>query len=162
MSVNKYLPHVLVLPEDEANQQLANGFQLDPSLDTRRMQILDEAGGWLEVLNRFRADQLPDMDRFASRFLVLLIDFDGREDRLNEVRAAIPDRLKDRVFVLGAWSEPEELRQNLGSYESIGLALARDCRDNTEETWAHDLLRHNAGELERLREHVRPILFSDG
>jgi len=53
MSVNKYLPHVLVLPEDDANRQLANGFQLDVFLATRRMQILEEAGGWQEVLNRF-------------------------------------------------------------------------------------------------------------
>ena len=101
------------------------------------------------------------MDRYANRFMVLLIDFDGREDRLNTMMAAIPDHSKDRVFVLGAWSEPEELRQNLGSYETIGLAMAKDCRDNTEEIWAHALLRHNAGELERLRKHVRPILFPD-
>src|SRR5262245_16377493 len=121
MSVNKYLPHVFVLPEDDANRQLANGFQLDPLLDTRRMQILDEAGGWQEVLNRFKADHLPEMDRYASRFMVLLIDFDGQEDRLNTVKSAIPNHLKERVFVLGAWSEPEELRQNLGSYETIGL-----------------------------------------
>jgi hypothetical protein len=101
------------------------------------------------------------MDRYDKRFMVLLIDFDGREDRLNTVKTAIPDRVKERVFVLGAWSQPEELRQNLGSYESIGLAMAKDCRDNTEATWAHYLLRHNAGELDRLRTHVRPFLFSD-
>jgi len=73
----------------------------------------------------------------------------------------LPDHLKERVFILGAWSEPEELRQDLGSYETIGLAMARDCRDNTEVTWAHPLLCHNAGELERMRKLVRPILFSD-
>ncbi|MGD1084242.1 MAG: hypothetical protein ABSA47_05740 [Verrucomicrobiota bacterium] len=161
MSVNKYLPHVLVLPEDDANRQLANGFQLDPSLATRRMQILEEAGGWQEVLNRFTADHLPEMERYAGRFMVLLIDFDGRDDRLKAVRAAIPDHLGERVFVLGVWTEPEELRQNLGSYETIGLAMAKDCRENTDGTWAHRLLCHNAGELERLREHVRPVLFSD-
>jgi hypothetical protein len=161
MSVNKHFPHVLVLPEDDANRQLANGFQLDPLLDTRRMQILEEAGGWREVLNRFKEDHLPEMDRYASRFMVLLIDFDGQEDRLNTVKAAIPDHLKERVFVLGAWSEPEELRQNLGSYETIGLAMAKDCRDNAEVTWAHVLLGHNADELKRLRIHVRPILFSN-
>jgi hypothetical protein len=161
MSVNKYLPHVLVLPEDDANRQLANGFSLELSLATRRLQILEEAGGWQEVLNRFKTDHLQEMDRYAGRFMVLLIDFDGREDRLNTVKAAIPDRLKERVFVLGAWHEPEELRVNLGSYETIGLAMARDCRDNTDVTWAHVLLGHNAGELERLRKHVRPILFAD-
>jgi hypothetical protein len=31
----------------------------------------------------------------------------------------------------------------------------------TDLTWAHRLLRHNAGELERLRPHIRPILFSN-
>ena len=161
MSVNKYLPHVLVLPEDDANRQLANGFHLDQCVAIRRMQILEEAGGWQEVLNRFKADHLPEMDRYVNRFLVLLIDFDGREDRLNTARAAIPVHLKERVFVLGTWSEPEELRQSLGSYETIGLAMAKDCRGNTEEIWAHPLLRHNAVELEQLRKHVRPILFSN-
>jgi hypothetical protein len=161
MSVNKRVPHVLVLPEDDANRQLANGFQLDPLLDTRRMQILEEAGGWREVLNRFKEDHVPEMDRYACRFMVLLIDFDGQEERLNTVRAEIPDQLRERVFVLGAWRDPEELRQNLGSYETIGLAMAKDCRDNAEVTWAHNLLRHNASELERLRRHVRPILFSN-
>ena len=38
------------------------------------MQILDEAGGWQAVLNRFKTDHLPEMDRYASRFMVLLID----------------------------------------------------------------------------------------
>jgi hypothetical protein len=162
MSVNKYLPHVLVLPEDDANRQLANGFQLDHGLKMRSMQILEEAGGWLEVLNRFKADHVPEMDRNPKRFMVLLIDFDGRQDRLSEANAAIPSRLRERVFVLGAWNDPEELRDHLGNYEKIGAALARDCRDNSEETWAHRLLCHNAAELQRLRLQVRPILFPVG
>lgn len=159
MSVNKHLPHVLVLPEDHANRQLANGFILDPCLDTRRMLIVEEAGGWLEVLNRFKSDHVPEMARNANRHVVLLIDFDKKEERLEKVKAEIPEDFQERVFILGAWSNPEELRQNLGSYETIGRALAADCRNNTEETWAHRLLRHNAGELERLRKHVGPILF---
>lgn len=73
----------------------------------------------------------------------------------------IPGNLTERVFILGAWSDPEALkRANLGSYEAIGLAMVRDCREDTETTWGHLLLRHNEGELARLREHVRPILFS--
>ncbi len=63
------------------------------------------------------------------------------------------------MFVLGVWSEPEDLRADLGSYETIGLALARDCREETDQTWEHCLLQHNAAELMRLRESVRPILF---
>jgi len=32
MAVNKYLQHILVIPEDEADRQLANGFLMDQSL----------------------------------------------------------------------------------------------------------------------------------
>ena len=159
--MNIMVPHVLVLPEDDANRQLANGFQLDELLDTRRMQILEEAGGWLEVVERFKEVHVPEMERNTNRFMVLLLDFDRRGNRLQKVMAKIPAHLNERVFVLGSWSEPEELRRTLGSYEKIGLALAKDCRDNTNETWAHDLLKHNASELERLRQQVRPILFPE-
>lgn len=160
MSVNKYLKHVLVLPEDDANRQLANGFQSDLVLDTRKLQILEEAGGWLKLVDCFKKDHVHDMSSNPNQFMVLLIDFDGQKDRLNKVRSAIPDHLKERAFVLGAWREPEDLRQDLGSYETIGLALAKDCREDTDVTWAHALLGHNAEELARLRKHVRPFLFT--
>lgn len=162
MSVNKYLPHVLVLPEDDANRQLANGFLLDDSLSNRRrsIQVLEEVGGWSEVLDRFKSDHIIAMERNANRFMILLIDFDGSQSRLKTARAAIPAHLIERVFILGAWSEPEDLRRaHLGSYETIGLAMAKDCRDDTDTTWGHELLRHNASELDRLRLEVRPILF---
>jgi len=162
VSVNKYLPHVFVLPEDDANRDLANGFLLDNSLAIRRrrIQVLEEVGGWTEVLERFKSDHVIELDRHPQRFMVLLIDFDGREDRLDIARAAIPDRLTERVFVLGALTEPEALRRaNLGSYETIGKALADECRKDIYATWTHDLLQHNASELARLRKHVRPILF---
>jgi hypothetical protein len=91
--------------------------------------------------------------------MVLLIDLDGRQGRLDQAKESIPDTLKDRVFVLGVWTEPEALKANLGSYEKIGLAMAEDCREDTTATWGHELLRHNSGEMERLRQKVRPILF---
>jgi hypothetical protein len=159
MSVNRYHPHVLVLPEDDANSQLANGFLLDQSLLPRTVQVLPVAGGWLEVLSRFNSDHVSGMDKYPYRFMVLLIDFDGREDRLDQAKTEIPTRLIDRVFVLGVWTEPEALRRACGSYETIGKAMAKDCREGTDETWEHDLLRHNASEIDRLRQQVRPILF---
>jgi len=160
MSVNKYQPHVLVLPEDDANRQLANGFLVDGSLSVQRIQVLPPAGGWTQVLERFRADHKDAMNRYPDRFMVLLIDFDGNQQRLTHAKADIPNRLIDRVFILAALSKPEALRQaSLGTYEEIGLAMAKDCREETDTTWGHDLLRHNAGELDRLRRHVRPILF---
>jgi hypothetical protein len=162
MSVNRDRPHVLVLPEDDANRQLANGFhlQVDP-VRQRQMYVLPVAGGWNEVLERFLTNHVADMNRYPSRFMVLLIDFDGREERLQYAQGKIPGDLTERVFILGAWSEPEALkRAGLGTYETIGLAMAQDCHHETDTTWGHDLLRHNASELGRLRERVRPILFT--
>lgn len=161
MSVNKHLPHVYVLPEDGANRQLARGFQLDvDGAKQRQMQVLEEAGGWIAVLEHFLADHVARMASNAQRFMVLLIDFDNKQERLQEVKSKIPGHLTDRVFVLGTSSEPEALKTaGLGTYETIGKAMAEDCRQETSTIWGHELLRHNAGELARLRHQVRPILF---
>lgn len=93
--------------------------------------------------------------------MVLLIDFDNRwQERLARAKDDIPDSLQDRVFILGTLSEPEDLRKaKLGSYETIGLALATECREGADTVWNHPLLQHNAGEFERLRGAVCPILF---
>jgi hypothetical protein len=159
MSVNKYLPHVFVLPEDDANRQVANGFRLEPSLRDHRIHVLEEAGGWNEVLERFDSIYAAEMDRFPHRLMVLLIDLDGRIDRLESAKTRIPAHLKDRVFILGALNEPEDLRRELGTFEDIGLAMAQDCREGTDTVWGHRLSRHNAGEINRLKVHARPILF---
>jgi hypothetical protein len=140
---------------------MVNGFllALDPTV-LHQIYMLNVAGGWIRVLECFLSDHITEMERCAERFMILLIDFDGQKERLVSAKARIPGHLMERVFVLGAWSEPEALRRaDLGSYETIGRAMAKDCREGTDTTWGHDLLRHNASEIERLRERVHPILF---
>jgi len=160
VSVNLDKPHVFVLPEDDANGRLATGFVLEVD-SMRQIQVLRVAGGWRRVLDIFKSQHVGAMEGCPSRFMVLLIDFDQKRERLEFARATIPEHLTDRVFVLGAWSNPEALKAAMGrvSYEIIGSALAKDCRDETDTTWNHHLLQHNASEVVRLREHVRPILF---
>jgi hypothetical protein len=158
MGVNKDRPHVFVLPEDDANRQIANGFHLQ-IMQVRQMQVLRPAGGWTRVLSLFESEHVAAMDRCPKRFMVLLIDFDEDETRLTKAKATIPAHLADRVFVLGAWSEPERLKSDLGNFEMIGSKVADDCRSDTDLTLRHKLLRHNAPELGRLRQQVLPILF---
>jgi hypothetical protein len=158
MSVNRHLPHILVLPEDDANRQLANGFLLN--LSTRQMQVMVEAGGWPRVRDRFTANYVGSMRSYEHQFIVLLVDFDGQINRLESMQAVIPEDLIDRVFVIGSFTEPEALRRaGLGSYEMIGRSLADDCRHRTQAIWSHELLRHNEAELERLRATVCGVLF---
>jgi hypothetical protein len=157
--VNREQPHVVVIPEDDANRQLANGFHLQLDWSRQRcLRVLRVAGGWANALQL-----LPtlEMDRWPHRFVVILIDFDNHfAARLQSAQAQIPANLTDRVFILGSLDDPEALRKaGLGSYENIGAAMAEDCRQETDTTWGHALLQHNAGELDRLRQHVRPLLF---
>jgi hypothetical protein len=159
MSVNKGRPHVYVLPEDPANSSLANGFHLGVG-SIRQMQVLPAAGGWRKVLDEFETVHVIEMDRCLHRFMVLVIDFDDEDGRLASAKRSIPDRLSERVFIVGARKEPEDLkRAGLGPYEAIGRALAADCRAGTAATWGHAELMHNANEVQRLRQFVRPILF---
>jgi hypothetical protein len=150
---------VLVIPEDDADRQLATGFVLEVRHE-RKIQVLEEAGGWLSVCEKFRSEHIRGLREYPNRYVVLLLDFDERDDRADQVMANVPADLKSRVFLLGVRSEPEALKQaGLGRLEDIGRLLAKDCRDGTKNTWGHTLLQHNTPELSRLEQTVRSILF---
>ncbi|MBD1831080.1 hypothetical protein NDI47_24805 [Microcoleus vaginatus GB1-A2] len=157
---NKYQPHILVLAEDDANRQIANGFLLEPYLNNRAVKVLPLPGGWKKTVEEFTKNYASEMRQLPERMMVLLIDFDENENRLSYVESHIPDDLKARVFVLGVLSEPENLRTDIKkTFEEIGKALAKDCSDNTNELWGHNLLKHNKGELDRMASSVKPFLF---
>jgi len=163
MSINKYHKHLLVLPEDDANRQIANGFLLDSTLNARAIQILPPAGGWTKVMDSFINTHVSGMYQYQDRMILLLIDFDQDEKRLDYLKNEIPNDMKERVFVLGTLSEPEELKKNianLNTFEAIGKALAQDCINETDKIWGHDLLKHNRNELDRMISSVKPFLFN--
>lgn len=161
MRINKYQPHLLVLPEDDANRQIANGFLLDPKLNSSAIQVLPEARGWKNVVETFTNSYSSTMRQYSHTMIVLLIDFDQNEDRLAYVKQHIPNDLEDRVFVLGVLSEPERLRSDIRkNFEKIGETLANDCPDDTNELWGHELLKHNKTELARMVPSVKSFLFN--
>src|SRR5262245_39933680 len=151
MSKNKYKPQVWVLPEDDANGQIAEGFRLEPAVRYRNIVVLPPAGGWAAIRDSFERENNREMQKYPQCLMVLLVDFDGKGvDRLKNVISLIEPSLRDRVFVLGAHGEPEKIKLALGSYERIGKALAKDCVEGTNTTWAHPLLQHNSSELTRM------------
>lgn len=162
MSVNKYQPHVFVIPEDRADEQIANGFVLHDQVKTRQIQILPSAGGWPSVLDKFRTEYIPHLRSFRDGHVVLLIDFDGHYERRRKAfDDEVPNDLKDRVFVVGAKETPEILRQALGeTWERIGISLANDCYNGTVNVWANDHLKHNEPDRLRLVQSVRSIVFA--
>lgn len=161
--MNVYKDHVLVLPEDDANRQIAIGFSLKVDAP-RSIQVLPVAGGWTHVRDKLKSEYVAYLGRYPKARLVLLVDFDGKEDRAEAVREGVAVNILERVFVVGAFSEPERLKTILGcSFEELGKKLAYECASRTRETWDHELLRHNAGERARLDDEVRGLLFrADG
>jgi len=160
MSGNKYGTRILVIPEDDANADLVNGFLLHPPLDQRVIRVQSCAGGWSKVREKFHSDFENGMKRYPNRHVVFLIDFDERDDRLEKMTSAIPEALRERVFVLGIWKEAEEVtRVGLGTREEVGFKLASECFDEDKDVWNHDMLRHNANDLAKLEARLRQFLF---
>jgi hypothetical protein len=159
---NPYKSHVLVLPEDRANEEIVNGFNNFLDLYSRAIQIERPAGGWEKVVHNFKDTQVSEMRKFPERMIVLLIDFDENyEYRFNYAKERIPKDLEKRVFVIGVLSEPEKLRTDIKkNFENIGESLAKDCSDKTNELWGHALLKHNKDELDRMIKSVKPWLFN--
>lgn len=160
MSVNHYKPHLLILPEDDANRQLANGFTINPSLGSRVVQIMPPSGGWPKVHDEFVTSYIHTLRKNHHAHLVLLIDFDGRvKERTEFFKKEFAD-VADRVYLIGTLEEPEPLRADLGrSLEKIGEDLAHGCVNDQYELWQHRFLQHNHVELQRLIENVKPFLF---
>jgi hypothetical protein len=159
--MNRYLPHVYVIPEDDCDRQLADGFVLHDQVKTPRIQVLPPVGGWREVLKEFQTVYINRLREDREGNVVLLIDFDGEyNNRRAEFEQRIPDDLKQRVFVVGASHTPEELRKAMGkSFEQIGKDLAEDCFAGTETTWNHPQLAHNGPDRQKLLDSLRKILF---
>ncbi|MFQ3599104.1 MAG: hypothetical protein SNJ55_12435 [Chloroherpetonaceae bacterium] len=161
MSANKFEPHLIVLPEDDANAALVNGFLLSPFVNSRQVQVLPVAGGGKRAVQAFLDEHLIKLRRYTQRRFVLVIDFDNDLTLFERASSQIPNDVKARVFVLGVFSEPERLRTSLGmGYEDIGKTLTKECIENRRKLWAHRLLAHNETELARLNDSVRQLLFS--
>lgn len=153
---NKYHNHLLIVPEDDANRQIANGFLQHPSVRQRSVQVQRVAGGWGNVGPMIADLALASL---TTRHVVGLVDFDKVGTRRETVLEALAAEVRERVFVLGVWTEPEDLRRSTGqTLEGIGHQLADDCNVPLLGLWNHQLLKHNLGEVERLIARVRQFV----
>ena len=161
MSANKYLPYVCIIPEDDANRQLALGFRLHDTVDDRQFEIRAPAGGWQKVYAVFEEEYLKILRQSSCAHVVLLVDFDNDANRTEWFASRIPDDVKERVFIIGALKEPETLKREWDGkgLEQIGTALADECQRGNLAQWRQPQLAHNESELQRLVDIVKPILF---
>jgi hypothetical protein len=159
--MNKYVECVYVIPEDDADRQIADGFILHPRVKEARIQVLPPAGGWSKVLETFKDEYIPILGAHQSTHVVMLIDFDDQAARRRAIfENEIPAEFKSRVFVLGSKETPEALKRELNrSFEEIGKALAEECESGSTALWGHEQLSHNDADRQRLIATVLPFLF---
>jgi len=160
MSINKHRPHVIVIPEDDANRQLALGFIL--FLSSKSIAVHHPTRGWKKALDALLRDHIEPLRSIRSRHVILLIDFDGDFKRRKEhFERQLPDEIRERIYLIGCLNEPENLKKDCNmTFEKIGTALAQSCLNGEDGLWSHAALAHNQAELDRLKKTVRPILFN--
>lgn len=160
--MNRELPHLLVLAEDRANEEIANGFFTHSGLALGKIKMLPIAGGGLKAVNAALGYCHKYLSRYQNAHLVLLIDFKEDVEIAAKARARLLDASpleSERVFIVGCQFEPEDLRRALGlSLEKIGYQLAEECLTAPGDCWSHPQLIHNQEELARLRLNVLSFL----
>lgn len=159
MSADKYRPHLLVIPEDDANREIVNGFRNHLLVNSRQIQVESAAGGWVKALEIFEEEHVRFMQIYPTRHVLILIDLDGRVERIETAKRRLPAHLNDRVFIMGSLETPERVCAVLKmSKESIGEALANECLGRVNGIWTNGLLAHNGAELRRMQTICSEIL----
>src|SRR5687767_11316675 len=110
MKAAKDKPCIFVIPEDDRDRQIARGFQQHDQLDPRRIEVMPIASGWAGVLYKFTSEYVKHLRNNPQGYVVMVVDFDGKYgQRRQDFDQAVPADLKDRVFVVGARTKPEDL-----------------------------------------------------
>lgn len=162
MALNKHVPSLVILPEDDANRQILNGFIRHLRVNDKTVSVLPPAGGWTKVLSGERIEGLLNrLKQFDKMRLLLVIDFDRQfESRYEIFKDRVGEALFQRTYLLGTLSDPESLKKSFGqAFEKIGESLAEKCDENDFSLWENEFLRHNLDEVRRLSMDVKPFLF---
>lgn len=159
--MNRYAEHLYVIPEDDSDRQLADGFVLHDQVKSARIQVVTPAGGWREVLKVFQVEYIRRLREGSLCHVLMLIDFDGDySNRRAQFDQEIPAELKRRVFVVGSGQTPEDLRKSMGKgFEQIGRDLADDCFTGAQTSWNHPQLIHNEPDRLQMVASIRKFIF---
>lgn len=152
MAPNKYKWHLIILPEDDATRQIANGLSDSRDELENAVQVLKECRGWQHTLDDLADQNLQD---YPERRVLLVIDFDKAEGRLDYIKKnELVQEFHDRVFVIGSKFEAEDLKRALGlKFNKLGEKLGKEC-----SAWDTPLLADCKSEICRLKSDMEANL----
>lgn len=132
MSANNYKPHLKVLCEDKINQDMMRGFAMGVFNASQHIDIIqDVAGGCHKAKILLENIWVDKLLKYPTMFLLIIIDFDKDISRITYMRENLPEELKDRVFILGCFDEPEKFKQyareKIGSKKVFLVKILAKC-----------------------------------
>ena len=176
--MNKYKPNLQILCEDRINQDIARGFILGFYNDFKNpasIEVCRElARGWCKAVNSLHEEWVQKLQDNENLFLLVLIDSDGKLNRILEIKSRLPKNLINRIFIIGCLNEPEELKKQAVSFikadnpkekqsnEAVGKILFKHCKDKfTNNLWNSCELEHNFDEIIRLKQYTKHFIDWD-
>jgi hypothetical protein len=161
VSANKYTPHLIVIPEDQAVREIVNGFSTCLDANERQFSVYDLARGWERGKEILLDLSKGYMREYPHSYAILIVDFDRNAHRGSEIKNQVPEGVRDRVFVVGVLNEPEDLKESTGmKFEELGRQIAGGCKDSSIDFWkGQELLAHNVDEIRRLSGAIRDLFF---
>ena len=163
MAVNQYIEHLVILLEDEPYRDIVNGVKLSLNINESVIDVKNPCGGWPKVFEKLNKD-LPLLNKYRNRNILLLMDFDDNRDdtqtsfakRMNRFEKIVPEEYRNRVFLLGInHKESEDLKKifQLSNFEKIGKLLIDDCPNGDLSHWENKHLVCNLSELDRMKKN---------
>jgi hypothetical protein len=135
MSINKYRNHLVVYTEDSATSQLTESFLNNDGFDRCKASI-QQCRGWNAAVESAMRDIRLEI---GFRRVVILIDLDKQNSRIDEVKEMIPPKYVDKIFVIGWSGKIENLKSSLAcsgkGFEKLGEKLAQDCLAGCRGAW---------------------------
>ena len=157
--MNKFKPHLFIVPEDDADRQIAVGFQMH--LEAKgEMQIVDVARGWLKVVGVIKDEYVPLLKNNLNSHVLGIIDCDKDVDRIAEQLENFPEDIRNRIFLLGVNENPQEFKRSAKMhFAEIGEKLADECYKDELDLWNHEMLSYSSSEALRAKDVLRELVF---
>lgn len=157
--MNKFKPHLFIVPEDDADRQIAVGFQMH--LEAKgEMQIVDVARGWLKVVGVIKDEYVPLLKNNLNSHVLGIIDCDKDADRIAGQLENFPEDIRNRIFLLGVNENPQEFKRSAKMhFAEIGEKLADECYKDELDLWNHEMLSYSSSEALRAKDVLRELVF---
>lgn len=158
MSINRYHKYLIVLFEDVAYKDLFLGFDFSKERQIRQEPILQGFDDIYLRLTNPKSVTLQELNKYQNAYVLACIDADldsQSESKIHRLKNAILDEYKERIVIIGSKYEAEHIKQatiGRGKWATVSKKLENSCKNERCELWQDEMLQHNLGEIQRLKQ----------